>query len=149
MTLWLIVCPQFAWWFQCSCCSACDCWRSGYDTTAGTSVLLGAALPAVSDLLNIQGNAVPFPVHIPERKSLDERDGEVICIMGDWELLNEPCENSSLKCSCAWLFNAKRALLLSYKTSGTSGWSHSNASIVIQTNTQFRLRATKTIGKKQ
>lgn len=59
-----------------------------------------------------------------EKKGLYERakcDGEVICIIGDQELLNEPCKNSSLKCLCAWLVNAKKALLQSYKISVTSG----------------------------
>lgn len=73
----------------------------------------------------------------------------MICIVGDQELLNEPCKNSSLKCLCAWLANAKKALLQSYKTLVTSAWSQINASVIIQTNAQCRLRTIKNEVKKQ
>lgn len=93
-----------------------------YITQQLKQLILGAILTGMQYLLDFHRSAIEFASRTLRRKACEraECDREMICIVGDQELLNEPCKNSSLKCLCAWLANAKKALLQSYKTLVTS-----------------------------
>ena len=78
----------------------------------------------------LQSCALQFAFGKLKKDSRPEQAGcgrVVICIRVAWELPNEPCKNTSLKCLCAWLVNAKKALLQPYKTLVTSCWRQINA----------------------
>lgn len=62
-------------------------------------------------------------------------------------LPNEPCKNSSLKCLCGWLVNAKRALLQPYKPLVASKMESDQFTVITQAYALLLLDGGKRIKK--